>query len=1057
VLVTAASVAPAAAQKRLADPRPLTGLDKSRIRTFDSVQDYLQAAPKGSLLDRAVPVARSTVSSRALGPMLVGRKRASVQSTAPIQLLRIDRAENGTASWIGGRFQERIAGKSASATAERALAVLQDLRHEMKLQNPEEELVPMSLRTDDIGYAHARFEQTYEGIPVWGRDVYVHFDAAGEIYAVNGTYEPTPIGVQTRAELPARAAVDGVIERLRSEGRWAPLPAEVAEMYGVPQPTSRLVLYPTPGAGTQLAYEVTLHPNLVEWYTYIVDARDGSVLNKIARHCSLDHEAEAPVIQVGGMAASAAATKGVTGEFFDAQGVDLNGVNRTFRVYRHDDNVYYSTWDFPNFSAANSTLPDNPSGGGLTLTLNNSDLNENATLFHVTSNDNTWPDASGVSAHVNMRVAYDYFKDVHARNAIDGKDQSIISILHATEGGQAMDNAFWTGRFMVYGDGAQIMKPLAGGLDVAGHEMSHGVIEHSAGLIYQFQPGALNESFADVFGAMIDRDDLLMGEDIMKTELALRDLLNPDNPQLSQPQPAHMNQYLDLNVNQDNGGVHVNSGIPNRAAALLITAIGREKTEDIYYRALTNYLTRNSQFGDARKAVVQSAVDLFGAGSAEATAAGQAFDQVGVTDGTTGGGGGGGNVPPQTGGQSLITFMNGEGAIGYLNLTDPSNVTFSFFEDPNARARANLEFGDMSQLTAPRSGERIWFIDQDGFLAFVELASGEVSYFPTLNIQQEGDLWTASVSPDESYVALVSAYADDPTLYFYDGSEQLSAVELKPEGTQPGVFIETIQYPDVVSWSPNPESPRVAFDAYNEVALGTGNSASFWGMYEIDFGASKIYSLVPAQPQNVSVGNITYSNTSSELIAFNYIDENGTFDVYVGDFANGETFPLEIPTFNIGGQTVSDAQRPTFSPDDGTIAMTSPQFSLVLFYEQGGELSAIQLPESIYNPYWFLLGGTPGTDTEDDLELPSTVVLESNYPNPFNPTTTIRFSLPEASDVTLEVFDLTGRRVRSLVQQTLPPGAHEVTFDAAGLASGTYVARLSAAGVVAVRKMTLLR
>src|SRR5690606_22337173 len=120
------------------------------------------------------------------------------------------------------------------------------------------------------------------------------------------------------------------------------------------------------------------------------------------------------------------------------------------------------------------------------------------------------------------------------------------------------------------------------------HEMTHGVIQGSANLVYEFQSGALNESFADVFGVMVDREDLMIGEDIMLPAYgtALRDLLHPDNPAVMSRQPASMTQYLNLPASDDNGGVHSNSGIPNRAAALIINAIGREKAEKIYYRAL---------------------------------------------------------------------------------------------------------------------------------------------------------------------------------------------------------------------------------------------------------------------------------------------------------------------------------------------------------------------------------------------------------------------------------------------------------------------------------------
>ncbi|MFQ5639428.1 MAG: M4 family metallopeptidase [bacterium] len=98
---------------------------------------------------------------------------------------------------------------------------------------------------------------------------------------------------------------------------------------------------------------------------------------------------------------------------------------------------------------------------------------------------------------------FEYYENVHGRKAIDGKGSTIFSIVHITEEGQSMGNAFWSGNVMAYGDGNALFKPLAVGLDVAGHELTHGVIQHTVNLEYKFQSGALNESLADVFGDMV--------------------------------------------------------------------------------------------------------------------------------------------------------------------------------------------------------------------------------------------------------------------------------------------------------------------------------------------------------------------------------------------------------------------------------------------------------------------------------------------------------------------------------------------------------------------------
>ena len=173
--------------------------------------------------------------------------------------------------------------------------------------------------------------------------------------------------------------------------------------------------------------------------------------------------------------------------------------------------------------------------------------------------------------------------------------------------------------------------------------MTHGVIEHTAGLIYENQSGALNESFADVFAAMVDRDDWTLGEDCTRRDPGfLRSLSDPGRG--LRGQPAHMSEYENLPNTEDGdrGGVHINSGIPNRVAYLITeglsaeglgTSIGREQTEKIYYRALTVYLQTSSQFIQARRALIQSAEDLHGAGSPQVRAVAAAWDAVGVADG----------------------------------------------------------------------------------------------------------------------------------------------------------------------------------------------------------------------------------------------------------------------------------------------------------------------------------------------------------------------------------------------------------------------------------------
>ena len=185
-----------------------------------------------------------------------------------------------------------------------------------------------------------------------------------------------------------------------------------------------------------------------------------------------------------------------------------------------------------------------------------------------------------------------------------------LSLAHVNkfQGSDNRNNAAWIGDKMIYGDGdGRTFTALSGANDVVAHEITHGVTQETANLNYRNQSGALNESFSDVFGYFVDDEDFLMGEDVY-TPGQNGDALSMSNPERF-GQPSHMDDYV--NTQSDNGGVHTNSGIPNKAAYNTIRSIGKGKAQQIYYRALTEYLSSNSNFSDAKEALYQSALDLY--------------------------------------------------------------------------------------------------------------------------------------------------------------------------------------------------------------------------------------------------------------------------------------------------------------------------------------------------------------------------------------------------------------------------------------------------------------
>ncbi len=1070
-LLSLFSVEEGSGQKLAADPRPMRGLKQdTTIRTYRSVEEFLRRNPGSNLSAFAMPNGHA---ERQTAPVHFSAPQGKTSGNASSSGLRIQvrRAANGTISWMTGQLgraesftsSASLKGLSRQMQASAAASgVAQNYRATLGLHDPATELRTLSVNTDEIGATHVRMAQNYKGIPVWGSEIYIHTDARGDVYAINGAYQPTPAAVSITPALSGKDAIARAIADLRSRGAWAPVPAAAAGALKMSAPASELVLYPQGGKSLLLAYEVTLHSSLLESYSYLIDAASGRVIDRFARHCSIlghdhDHSGTRPVQVTGFESAPAAA--GLRGAspatFGNASATDLNGASRTMRTYQHTNGEYYAIWDLESFNAGASQMPDNLSGGAITVSADQNEISDGVALHHVTSHDNQWNDPSAVSAHSNMKVAYDYYRNTFGRNAIDGNGKALLSVIHVTSGGQPMDNAFWNGELMAYGDGNTLCKPLAGAMDVAGHEMTHGIIQHTANLIYQGQSGALNESFADVFGVMMDREDYLLGEDVMLegNGVAIRDLANPDNPGLISPQPAHMNDFRNLSNDEDNGGVHINSGITNRACYLIIDAIGREKTERIYYRALTSYLTRNSQFIDCRRAVIQAAKDLYGEG-AEMNAAAAAFTAVGITDGQPGQDP---NDVPAREGASLATFIDDDGRIGLVDM-DRRNTAFFFNTENGATARVTQTPAGTNRtlLSTPLDGRHIYFINADGRLAFVDNFDAGVSVFTNLRILQDGDLWNASVSPDENYVAFTSAYSDDPAIYIYNG-EEIGRIELLPESTQEGVKDETVKYADVISWSPNMTIPRLGFDAYRELRLGDNTSVSFWSMYEIDLKSENIYNLIPGQSADVSLGNMSYSKTDPDVVAFNTIAADGSYDVVVADYEAGRLYELNMADYSYNGTPITDAQRPSFSPDGSQILVSSPEHNALLVIDgEEGLYASFQLGNNrpMYNPHWFTLT-LPSSAGEH--ASPEGTAVTGVAPNPFRTSTRISFTLQAAADVTVDVLNTRGEKVSTLMEGRLEAGEHSVTFESRDLATGVYTVRVRTGSTVTSERVVLVR
>jgi len=444
-----------------------------------------------------------------------------------------------------------------------------------------------------------KFRQTLHDISVYGSLVTVELDEANKLISMDSVLG-VPEGVDPVAALsPAQAleaaatAPDGYVPTLTGvvpvlsfyfdtrTSQWR----LVYILEDVPVKLDRTA-EPEADQGSDLE-----PPRFVD---YVVDAHDGQIVAVLPRTPSM-----------------------TAGE--EQTAVDSFGVERTFLVTKEDGgdrlllrdpvhNVETYDFSFGDPSVDSALLPGD-----------------------VVANPPDWERAA-VSSHANAVAVSDFMQTVLLRNNIDDRGGVMVSTVNcvvadSSPGPKQWVNAFWNGRQMVYGQvlRGDVLMSLSANIDVVAHEMFHGVTDHTSRLEYAFQPGALNESYSDIFGTIIANQgnedprtwDWLLGEKLLPGDRPFRDLSDP--PAFGQP--GHMDDFKVLPNSRagDWGGVHINSGIHNKAAFNMLIAedeagaltLTPAEVAAVFYLALTQRLSRTSQFADSRRAVVTSARTLF--------------------------------------------------------------------------------------------------------------------------------------------------------------------------------------------------------------------------------------------------------------------------------------------------------------------------------------------------------------------------------------------------------------------------------------------------------------
>lgn len=773
------------------------------------------------------------------------------------------------------RKTEPSKSEQDSPPEEKLSRFLEDTRTISRINNLKEQFAVTQIRNDRNGITHLKAIQRYRGINIYGSEATFHLSADRERFT--GMFHNIDNEIDTNPSVSQGSAVSKVKSDLMLRTVVRELSAGEKKLLKYESPETGLVIYNNTGNDYRLAWEVTCRPNAVEVWKYFIDAQNGSIIHSFNATCTDGPET--------------------------ATALDLNNISRTINTYLEKGTYYMLNIAEPMFN------PSTGEGMIITLDANNTSTTE-LDYRYVTSATNTWNNKAAVSAHYNATRAYEYFLQTHGHNSVNGKGGNIISFINVAEDdGSSMENAFWNGQAAFYGNGGKYFKPLAGALDVTAHELGHGVVSNTANLEYYGQPGAINETYADIFGSMVDRDDWLIGEDITRTTFspsgALRNMADPHNMgKEGDPywQPKHVAEmYLGK---EDNAGVHINNGIGIHAYYLYAAAVSKDKAEKVFFHALDNYLTKTSRFIDFRIAVIQSASDLFGTGSAEVAEAVKAFDSVGIYEEEV--------VQPNTEyevnpGTEFILFCN----------TDPNyRTTLALFNGSQLSSLSETEMKNNPSVTD--NGAEAVFVTADSKIRHISLNPVEPE-----EIISNQEFWdNVAISKDGKRLAAISTQVDT-SIYVYDfTSRKWAKFRLyNPTTSHFNTDAGGVIYADAIEFDISGEN--LIYDACNVLSSNVTEDIYYWDIGVIKvwdksgskFGDGSIFKLYGSLPEGISIGNPTFSRNSSSVIAFDYIDGNsGNYAILGTDLNTGET---DVIAEN------STLGFPSFSKNDDRIAYSA--------------------------------------------------------------------------------------------------------------------------------------
>jgi len=905
-----------------------------------------------------------------------------------------------------------------------------------------------SITSDDIGMDHIKIHQYHNGIKVYNGELILHAKD-GIIKSQNGYYVKTETLPSEKSNIKELATIKTDLKSSLKNFKedWNVLNGLDLKLEA-DQWKEELVYFENEG-NYLLGYYIEVYPNMAEHFTYLVDGKNGKVVKEFStickahshKNCSHNHNHKH-------ITSKLSEEKEITKAFFDgtatANARDLLDQNRIINTYDVGGDFFMIDASRNMFNSSSSNMPNDPQGVIWTIDMRNDSPINNADYFHVFSDNNTWSNSpEGVSAHYNAGRAFDYFQNIHSRNSISGNGQNIISFVNVSnEDGTSMGNAFWNGLGIYYGNGDNQFLPLGRGLDVAGHEISHGVVQSTANLEYYGESGALNESFADIFGAMIDRDDWEMGEDVLRNGKPLRDLQNPHNGAQTGDfgggwQPDHYNERY--TGSQDNGGVHINSGITNHAYYLFATSTNKAIAEQIYYKALTNYLTRSSNFTDCRNAVVQCAQELYPNDSSIASKAASAFDQVGITgQGVTGNNQQDIELNP---GDDILMFTDPEQSNLFVINLSQGTVVFDPLTQTDIQSRPSVT-DDGSVMVFIGADRRAYVIQIDWSVSPPQATESvliQEAIWDNMVISKDGTRLAATfdlLSPEDNI--------RNRTIWVYDLINDVQQeYELYSPTYSEGISTGNVLYPDAIEFDVTGNT--VMYDALNRVNGSTGGDIEFWdiGFLEIwnqdsnTWALGKIEKLFGSLPEGISVGNPTFSKNSPFIIALDYIEEG-----------NNQILGVNIETNDIGSifENVG-LGYPTYSRDDREMIHDLNLFGVTqlgILELNDSKITTVPNSENFVfqNDFpskwgvWFSNGQRDLTSLEEIVNDEVELILSPNPAQDFLEIELLNDNLDNA--LNLEILDINGKLIytQAISKSELKS---KYRLPLAGIAIGSYV------------------